>query len=344
MNNKMDIENFNFELPENLIAQYPSEVRSHSRLLIHNYNNSNICSNENFYNLHNYINQDDLLVFNDTKVLKARLYGNKDSGGAIETLIERVTEHKQALVQIKANKSPKIGQVLHFNQYQAKVIERVLPFYKLEFSHDVLDILEECGHLPLPPYIQRSDNKEDEQRYQTIFAKNLGAVAAPTASLHFDDLLMQNIKNKGIRHDYLTLHVGAGTFSPVKVQNIAEHKMHTEPYALNTTLIESIAQTRVRGGRVIAVGTTALRALESAYNKDKQAEKTFGETSIFITPGYEFKIVDGLITNFHLPKSTLLMLVSAFIGLEQMHNVYAHAIKEQYRFFSYGDAMLCWRK
>ena len=323
----MDIENFNFELPEKLIAQYPSEVRSHSRLLIHNYENNNMCLNEKFYNLHNYIDEKDLLVFNDTKVLKARLYGNKDSGGAIEALIERITEYTQALVQIKANKSPKIGQVLHFNQYQATVIERVLPFYKLEFNYNVLDILEECGHLPLPPYIQRSDNQNDAQRYQTIFAKHLGAVAAPTASLHFDDNLMQNIKNKHINCAYLTLHVGAGTFSPVKVKNIQEHQMHTEPYALNTTLIESIAYTRSRGGKIIAVGTTALRALESAYNKSKQAEKPFGETNIFITPGYNFNIADGLITNFHLPKSTLLMLVSAFIGLEQMHSVYAHAIK-----------------
>ncbi len=340
----MDIENFNFRLPAKLIAQYPSQVRSHSRLLIHNYQNNHLCINEKFYNLHNYLDEKDLLVFNDTKVLKARLYGNKDTGGAIETLIERIIEHNQALVQIKANKSPKIGQNLNFNQYQAKVIERVLPFYKLEFSHNILDILEDCGHLPLPPYIQRADDKEDEERYQTIFAKHLGAAAAPTASLHFDDELMQNIRNKHINYAYLTLHVGAGTFSPVKVQNINEHKMHTEPYALNTTLIENIAQTKSNGGRVIAVGTTALRALESAYNENKQAEKLCGETNIFITPGYKFKIADGLITNFHLPKSTLLMLVSAFIGIEEMHKVYEHAIKEQYRFFSYGDAMLCWRK
>jgi S-adenosylmethionine:tRNA ribosyltransferase-isomerase len=345
---KLKLEDFNFNLPDSLIAQYPTNVRSSSRLLVHSQSGN---QNDNFFNLHNYINANDLLVFNDTKVLKARLYGHKDTGGALEALIERIVADKVALVQIKANKAPRVGQDIIFSSNtidgsiscKAKITERVLPFFKLEFEIKVLDVLDICGNLPLPPYIDRELNDDDEARYQTIFAKNLGAVAAPTASLHFDEALMGNIANKNIHHDYLTLHVGAGTFSPVKHEDISLHVMHTEPYCLTNTLIDSIYKTKQNGGRIIAVGTTALRALESAYVKGKVAN-VYGETNIFISPGYQFNIVDGLITNFHLPKSTLLMLVSAFIGLDEMKQVYKHAIEHQYRFFSYGDAMICFKK
>jgi len=336
----MNIEHFNFSLPEELIAQAPTQIRSQSRLLVYTYQEY---LDENFYNLPKYINNNDLLVFNDTKVLKARVYGTKDTGGVIEILIERIIDTNQALVQIKANKSPQIGKNLYFGKYNARVIERILPFYKLEFNDDILKILDELGHLPLPPYIKRADNKNDEERYQTIFAKNLGAVAAPTASLHFDESIIKKLEIKGVKYDYLTLHVGSGTFMPVKTEDITKHVMHTEPYALNNALIQNIKETKANGGKIIAVGTTALRALESAYNKDNVV-KSFGETNIFITPGYKFNIVDGLITNFHLPKSTLLMLLSAFIGIDNMKKVYNHAIDSKYRFFSYGDAMLCWRK
>ncbi len=340
----MKLKDFDFYLPSELIAQYPSSLRHESRLLI----NPNIDNNlENkiiddiFLNVSNFINSNDLLVFNDTKVIKARLYGNKDSGGAIQILIERILANNQALIQIKSNKSPQIGQTLYFDKYNAKVIARQLPFYHVQFNSDILNILEECGHLPLPPYITREDNEQDEQRYQSIFAKNLGAVAAPTASLHFDDVVMQTLQNKGIKHDYLTLHVGSGTFMPVKHENIYEHTMHSEQYCINQTLIDNISIAKNNGGRIIAVGTTVLRALESFYTDH---EKYKNQTNIFITPGYNFKIIDGLITNFHLPKSTLLMLVASFIGLENVHKIYQHAINNKYRFFSYGDAMLCWRK
>ncbi len=358
----MHIEQFNFALPDELIAQYPSNVRSQSRLLldntndIYNINNANNTQNQSqkqyidtyFYNIVDYLCENDLLVFNDTKVIKARLYGHKETGGHVELLIERIISSTHALSQIKASRALKIGQVVYIDKYTAKVIERVEPFYKLEFNHDILTILEECGHLPLPPYIKRADTQEDQERYQSIFAKNLGAVAAPTASLHFDDIVLNSLKQKNIQCAYLTLHVGAGTFTPVKVDNIHAHKMHSEPYYLNTTLIESVIRTKKNKGRVIAVGTTALRAIESAFPDNYMQETAiiseYGDTDIFITPGYQFKVIDGLITNFHLPKSTLLMLVSALIGLDKMHQIYQHAIQNNYRFFSYGDAMLCWRK
>jgi S-adenosylmethionine:tRNA ribosyltransferase-isomerase len=344
----MQIEQFNFDLPNELIAQHPQAIRSQSRLLVANALSHNEYIDAHFCNIADYLCENDLLVFNDTKVLQARLYGTKESGGRIELLVERVLSETQALAQIKASNALKPNQIVHFGAYTAKVIQRVEPFYTLEFSHAILDILEQCGHLPLPPYIKRADTQEDKTRYQSIFAKNLGAVAAPTASLHFDDIVFNALKAKNIQYAYLTLHVGAGTFTPVKVENIYEHKMHSEPYYLNTTLIESIIRTKKNKGRIIAVGTTALRALESAFPHDYMQQAAsiphFGDTDIFITPGYQFKVIDGLITNFHLPKSTLLMLVSALVGLDEMHQIYQHAIKNAYRFFSYGDAMLCWRK
>ena len=336
---------FDFYLPEALIAQHPTKSRSASRLLRLDGNTGSI-QDAMFTNLLEALNSGDLLVLNDTRVIKARLFGEKLTGGKIEVMIERVVDAHHALAQIKASRAPKAGSKLVIaGKVEAEVIGRQEDLFLLQFSdsHEVMDILDLHGSLPLPPYITHAADADDETRYQTVFAKHAGAVAAPTAGLHFDDTMLNQLKAKGVNIAFVTLHVGAGTFKPVKTELIADHKMHSEIYTIPQATIDLIAATRTNGGKVTAVGTTALRALESAAQQ-QALQAGQGETAIFITPGYSFKVVDRLLTNFHLPKSTLLMLVSAFAGFENTMRAYRHAIEKQYRFFSYGDAMLIERK
>jgi S-adenosylmethionine:tRNA ribosyltransferase-isomerase len=337
----MKLSDFDFDLPKSLIAQYPSSIRTDSRLLVLR----DIIDDSTFSQLGNFLKPNDLLVLNDTKVIAARLFGHKDSGGKVEVLVERLINDHEALVMIKSSRSPKIGTyVVLENKSRIKICDKNDGIYKVNFESDsILNVLNEIGHIPLPPYINREDSKEDQSRYQTVYAKNDGAVAAPTAGLHFDEMLLSSLEHQGINHTFLTLHVGAGTFQPVKVEDIESHKMHSEYYEISTETIDKIEQAKALGGRIIAVGTTAVRALESAsVNGSLKHQK--GDTDIFIYPGFKFQIVDAMITNFHLPKSSLLMLVSAFIGFEEMFETYSHAIKEKYRFFSYGDAMLLEKK
>ena len=341
----MRTEDFNFYLPDALIAQHPTSERNASRLLKLDGNTGEL-SDAMFKQLTDYLDAGDLLVFNDTRVIKARLFGQKQSGGQIELMVERVLDHQHVLAHIRASRAPKTGALLRLaDAFDAEVIGREDDLFHVRFLGEsaVLDLLDAYGALPLPPYITHAAEAEDDERYQTVYAKHAGAVAAPTAGLHFDDAMLEAIKNKGIGLAYVTLHVGAGTFQPVRVDNITEHKMHSERYQISAETVAAVKATQAAGKKVIAVGTTSLRALESAA---VSGEITAGsaETSIFITPGFEFKVVDTLITNFHLPKSTLLMLVSAFAGFAHVKMAYEHAVKQQYRFFSYGDAMLIQRK
>jgi S-adenosylmethionine:tRNA ribosyltransferase-isomerase len=332
---------FDFYLPTELIAQFPTKERSASRLLRLN-GNSGSMSDEHFIDICQFIDAGDLLIFNNTRVIKARLAGQKQSGGAIEALIERIIDEHHVLAHVRASKSPKPGARLIFaNAFEAEVEARQddLFLLRIDSSRPILDLLEEYGALPLPPYITHAADEFDDERYQTVFAKDPGAVAAPTAGLHFDDDVINRLKTKGVNIAYVTLHVGAGTFQPVRVDNINEHKMHSELYSVPQETLNLINATQDTGKKVTAVGTTALRALESAARSGELLAGN-GETDIFIMPGYKFKVVDRLLTNFHLPKSTLLMLVSAFAGLENIKKAYQHAIVQQYRFFSYGDAML----
>ncbi|WP_250533033.1 tRNA preQ1(34) S-adenosylmethionine ribosyltransferase-isomerase QueA [Caballeronia sp. AZ10_KS36] len=343
------LSDFDFNLPPELIAQSALAERSASRLLeVDNSASPATLIDRRFSELPDLIQPGDLLVFNDTKVLKARFFGQKASGGRVEVLIERLTGPTTALAQIRASKSPTAGSTIKLaDAFDVTVGERVEPFYTLHFPADCLTLIEQYGRLPLPPYIEHDADAYDESRYQTVYAANPGAVAAPTAGLHFDDALFARLDARGVERATLTLHVGAGTFQPVRVDNIAEHKMHSEWYALPQSLVDRIAAVKARGNRVIAVGTTSMRALEAAARDAAEAGRplaaTSAETDIFITPGYEFRIVDRLITNFHLPKSTLMMLVSAFAGMETIREAYRHAIEARYRFFSYGDAMLLTR-
>jgi S-adenosylmethionine:tRNA ribosyltransferase-isomerase len=344
------LSDFDFALPPELIAQTALPDRTASRLLdVDNTVEPPRLTDRRFADLPSCIRTGDLLVFNDTKVLKARFFGQKASGGKVEVLVERVTGTHTALAQIRASKSPGPGTTITLAEaFDVTVGERVEPFYTLHFPEPCLDLIERFGRLPLPPYIEHDPDATDETRYQTVYASNPGAVAAPTAGLHFDDALLAQLDAMGVERATLTLHVGAGTFQPVRVENIAEHKMHSEWYDLPQTLVDRIAATRARGGRVIAVGTTSMRALEAAARDAEAAGRplaaTQAETDIFITPGYRFRVVDRLVTNFHLPKSTLLMLVSAFAGVDAIRAAYRHAIDERYRFFSYGDAMLLTRR
>lgn len=336
---------FDFYLPPHLIAQYPLPNRSESRLLEVNAQDGSIKDNL-FRQIGKQFAAGDVLVLNDTKVIKARLFGQKATGGQIEVMIDRVLSPQEAYAQIKSSRSPKAGSMLHLaGEMQAEVLGRVQDMFHIRLlgEQSWYDFLEQYGQLPLPPYIEHAADATDDSRYQTVFAKHAGAVAAPTAGLHFDEVLLQSLMDKGVHVRYVTLHVGAGTFQPVKVDNIAEHHMHSEVYHLPEETIATILAARAAGKRITAVGTTSLRTLESAAH----ARKLFahhGDTDIFITPGFEFKLVDRLITNFHLPKSTLMMLVSAFGGYDLMREAYAHAIAQSYRFFSYGDAMLITRK
>ena len=333
----MKLSDFDFDLPKSLIAQHPSEKRVDSRLLVVQKD----FINATFSQLGEFLKPKDLLILNDTKVIPARLFGRKESGGKVEILVERLINDFQALVMIKASRAPKIGSdIVLENNEQVKVIDKASGLYRLSFgSNSVLALLNRIGHVPLPPYIERIDNKEDLMRYQTVYAKNDGAVAAPTAGLHFDESLLSSLNSDGVNHAFVTLHVGAGTFLPVQVEDIKDHKMHSECFEVCQETIDKIVTTKENGGRIVAVGTTAARTLESIALPG-ELSSTKGDTDIFIYPGFEFRLVDAMITNFHLPKSSLLMLVSAFIGIEKMFQIYQYAIEEKYRFFSYGDAML----
>ncbi|QEY23649.1 tRNA preQ1(34) S-adenosylmethionine ribosyltransferase-isomerase QueA [Neisseria animalis] len=340
----MNISDFDFALPEALIAQHPPEIRGSSRLLAALPDTP--LADRNFADITDYIAAGDVLVFNNTKVMKARLFGQKASGGKIEALIERVLDNHTALAHIRSSKSPKPGTELIFeNALRAVMTERAGELFCLRFegTQTVYELLEQYGKLPLPPYIERAADGSDDSRYQTVYAKHQGAVAAPTAGLHFTDELLTALRAKGVQTAEVTLHVGAGTFQPVRVENIAEHKMHSEWFDIPSETVAAIQAAQARGSKIWAVGTTSMRALESAAQTGS-LKAGQGDTDIFITPGYRFKVIDRLITNFHLPKSTLLMLVSAFSGMEHIRNVYRHAIEQQYRFFSYGDAMILGRK
>lgn len=337
----MRTQDFDFFLPDHLIAQHPTTERNASRLLYVK-PLSNEITDRQFLDLPHYLNSGDLIIFNDTRVIKARLFGKKASGGAVEVLIERVLNEHEVYALVRASRSPKVGSsILIDDNIKIDVTGRNGDLFQLKFLSEkpVLDLLEEYGNLPLPPYINHKASAADENRYQTVYAKNSGAVAAPTAGLHFDNAMLDTLKDNGIQIAYLTLHVGAGTFQPVKVDNIADHKMHSEIYNMPQDTVDLINKTKMNQGKVTAVGTTVLRALESAAQSGKLCAGT-QETDIFITPGFQFNVVDRLLTNFHLPKSTLLMLVSAFAGFDHIQKAYQHAVKQEYRFFSYGDAML----
>ncbi len=336
----MRLDDFDYDLPQELIAQHPTGERRASRLL-HLDGASGALRDHQFADLLQLLHAGDLLVVNDTRVIKARLNGSKDSGGRVEVLIERVLGSNEALAQIRASHPPKADSSLRLGSgLVVRVLAREGELYRLQFpGDDVFAQLDQHGALPLPPYIEHAPGMDDEARYQTVFAKTPGAVAAPTAGLHFDEPLLQALRAQGVGVAYLTLHVGAGTFQPVRTQVLAEHRMHSEWYSLPQATVDALRQTRAAGGRVVAVGTTSLRALESAAAAGEPVASS-AETSLFILPGYRFRIVDRLITNFHLPKSTLLMLVSAFGGIDHIRTAYRHAIVRRYRFFSYGDAML----
>ncbi len=337
----MKLKDFYYDLPEALIASKPLKNRTDSRLLCLNKSNGTF-DHKKFTDILDYLQPDDLLVFNNTRVIPARAYGYKDTGGKIEILLERITDKNTAQVMVKSSKTLKPDAKLLFQDCEAKVLDKKEQFYTLKFNTDVLHFFETHGHIPLPPYMQRASDEYDKERYQTVYAKHDGAVAAPTAGLHFDNLLLEKIKAKKIQCAFVTLHVGAGTFLPVRAENIQDHKMHSEYYVLPEETLEKIESTKACGGRVIAVGTTSVRTLESAF-KENRLKACQGETDIFIYPGYQFKVVDALITNFHLPESSLVMLVSAFSSLSIIKNAYQSAIEEKYRFFSYGDAMFIYK-
>lgn len=333
---------FDFNLPEELIAQLPANERSASRLLRLD-GTTGMLGDHMFRDLPDLLRAGDLLIFNDTRVIKARLFGRKPSGGAVEVLVERILDDQRALAHIRASRTPRPGSrlLLAEGAIEAEVVARQDDLFLLDFHGEtaLLNLLEQYGKLPLPPYITHTADTTDEERYQTVYARMPGAVAAPTAGLHFDAAMLELLRQRGVQIAYITLHVGAGTFQPVRVESVAEHKMHSELYSVPAETVALIAKTRQHGGTITAVGTTALRALESAAQSGELVAGN-GETDIFITPGYRFRVVERLLTNFHLPKSTLLMLVSAFAGFEHVQLAYRHAVAERYRFFSYGDAML----
>ena len=345
----MKTREFNYHLPQQLVAQKPCEVRSRSRLL-HYSRDSHRIEHLQFNEILNLVQPDDLLVFNNTRVIPARIYGYKETGGKVEVLVERLSSESQCLAHVKASKTPKPGSKLTLcnlddvdsdtQQFTVSVAGREGDLFILntETGTTMAEIMESIGHMPLPPYISRDDTIDDFSRYQTVYAENPGAVAAPTAGLHFDENLISQLNNKGIDSAFVTLHVGAGTFQPVRSEHIEDHDMHFEYLVVPQETVDKCLQTRRNGGRVIAVGTTTVRSLETA-SQNGQLKTYSGETDIFIYPGYQFKSVDALITNFHLPESTLLMLISAFAGKDEMMRCYKEAVAEEYRFFSYGDAM-----
>jgi S-adenosylmethionine:tRNA ribosyltransferase-isomerase len=332
------IEDFDYELPPELIAQQPPASRRDSRLLRVT---AGAIDDRRFVDLPDLLAPGDLLVVNDTKVLKARLLGEKDTGGRVEALIERVVSEREAIAQVRASKTPRPGTRLRLaDALDVEVLGREDEFFRLRFETDVLDALERHGAVPLPPYIDRPASESDAGRYQTVYARRPGAVAAPTAGLHFDGELLDALERRGVARASVTLHVGAGTFQPVRVHDLAEHRMHREWYEIPQATADAIAAARERGGKVVAVGTTTVRCLEGSAARHGAPVAETAETDLFITPGFRFKTVDRLITNFHLPRSTLLVLVSAFAGGDRVRRAYAHAIRERYRFYSYGDAML----
>jgi S-adenosylmethionine:tRNA ribosyltransferase-isomerase len=329
---------FDFALPPELIAQHPAPERSGSRLLDGTRDEP---VDRIFRDLPSLLEPGDLIVFNDTQVVKARLFGEKPTGGRLELLVERVTGPREVVAHMKVSKKPQPGTVLKMGGGFTATLDGRWPdedgtLFRFTFSGDPYTIMENHGHVPLPPYIEHTDTQEDVARYQTVFAKNPGAVAAPTAALHFDDKVLAELDARGVMRAGVTLHVGSGTFQPVKTETIAEHRMHSEWYSIPAETIAAIESAQARGGRIVAIGTTTVRTLESWARSGEMS----GDTSIFITPGFEFRVIDMLVTNFHLPKSTLMMLVSAFAGYERVRSLYARAVQERYRFFSYGDAML----
>jgi len=336
----LSIDDFDYELPSGLIAQQPSETRSGSRLLCVG---TGPIADRRFAELPRLLEAGDLLVFNDTRVIKARLAGEKESGGRVEVLIERVLSEHEALAQVRASKPPRPGSAMRLaDSIEVRVLAREGEFYRLRFpeSATVFDLLERHGSVPLPPYVSHAPQAEDERRYQTVYARSAGAVAAPTAGLHFDEALLASLAQRGVEAAYVTLHVGAGTFQPVRVKNLAEHRMHRERYEIPEVTVAAIEAAKKRGGRIVAVGTTTVRCLEASAAERGAPTAGKAETDLFITPGFQFRVVDRLVTNFHLPKSTLLVLVSAFAGIEPIRNAYRHAVEQRYRFYSYGDAML----
>ena len=328
---------FDYHLPDELIANYPMHERSSSRLLV----SKERLSHRKFKDIVEFIDEGDLLILNNTSVIPARIFGNKESGGSIEVMLERFMENNEALVQIRSGRSPKVGSVLFVDKYKIKVIDRKENFFIIKFNDDPLMVFNDIGHVPLPPYIKRTDEEIDQERYATVYEdkKLQESVAAPTAGLHFDEKLLNELKNKGVQIGKVNLSVGAGTFQPVKVDNIEDHDIHSEYLEVKPEMIDLIESTKAAGNKVIAVGTTATRAIETAY-LDTSYKGYKGYTKLFITPGYKYKAIDKLITNFHLPQSSLLMLVAAFIGYEKMKEIYKIAVDEKYRFLSYGDAML----
>ena len=331
----MLISDFDYELPDDLIAQYPAVDRRGSRLL----DISGGIHDRTFGDFPDLLRSNDLLVFNDTRVIKARLAATKETGGRVEILIERVQSERTVLAHVKASKTPKRGsRLLLADNTQAEVLGREGNLFSLRFSTDLMPFIDRHGEVPLPPYLGREADASDTERYQTVYAKDPGAVAAPTAGLHFDEAMLRETQDKGVRHAWVTLHVGAGTFQSLREEHIKENRLHSERVEVSEECCEAIAATREAGGRVIAIGTTSVRALECA-SASGRAEAFDGETDMFIFPGYKFRVVDAMITNFHLPQSSLLMLVAAFSGKERILSAYQHAVREKYRFFSYGDAM-----
>jgi len=341
----MRTHDFYYDLPANLIAQYPQAKRSDSRLL-HLDRGRRLIADRHFSQFPDLLQADDVLVFNNTRVIPARLFGHKATGGKVEILIERITADHNALAHVRASKTPKVGSEIIIQNAESgeeirfKVSGRRDDLFELatQTQTSISDIVDQCGHMPLPPYIERADDEQDLDRYQTVYAKNPGAVAAPTAGLHFDHAVLERITKRGIRSAFVTLHVAAGTFQPVRCKNIEDHVMHSEYLEVPAETVAHCRQAREKGGRVIAIGTTAVRSLETAA-ADGELKPYRGETRIFLYPGYQFKCVDALLTNFHLPESTLLMLVCAFTGYDTTMRAYEHAVAQQYRFFSYGDAM-----
>ena len=337
----MKLDDFDYALPRELIAQFPPPERPASRLL-HLDGRTGVVSDRQFREIATLMAPGDVMVFNDTRVIKARLAGRKKTGGRVEVLVERVLSGNEALAQVRASHPPREGAALVLSDaVEATVMARRGEFFQLRFENcsDVFALLDRYGAVPLPPYIEHPPVAGDEARYQTVYARERGAVAAPTAGLHFDEALLAELRRRGVEAAYLTLHVGAGTFQPVRIQNIAEHEMHSEWYHVPQETVDAVTRARATGGRVLAVGTTSLRALETAAASG-ELKAGYGETRLFVVPGYEFRVVERLLTNFHLPKSTLLMLVSAFGGMDNIRRAYRHAIASRYRFFSYGDAML----
>ena len=344
----MRVADFSFDLPDELIARYPTAQRNASRLLTLSGENSEL-ADKKFTDLFNLINPGDLMAFNNTRVIPARLFGQKSTGGKLEILVERMLDDKRILAHVRSSKSPKVDTLIDLDGgYQMKMLARHDALFELELQSDktILEVLEDVGHMPLPPYIDRPDEDTDKERYQTVYNQTPGAVAAPTAGLHFDDAMLADLKAKGVNIAFVTLHVGAGTFQPVRVDNVLEHKMHSEWANVSQEVVDLIAQTKAAGNRVVAVGTTSVRSLESAARAsgDSPLEAFSGDTDIFIYPGFQFKVVDAMVTNFHLPESTLIMLLSAFAGYEAVMKAYQHAITQKYRFFSYGDAMFVTKK